>query len=231
MEDFVSVIKQIVRTEIAARPQSGLGRVEAVHVPDAAGQTQYACDVALQGTDAVYEKVPLSSGYLGQLTPPVVGDVVVVQFVTGDPDNPVITGFVFSEAVPAAEVAEGESVLTLPHDAAEADRIETRQTAGSNGSRVWKVTLPEGPELTITDTAVTAVIDDFQVSIDADAGEATVTTGGATITLNGSGEIAVACDADMSFEAGGNLTIKANGNAEIEASGTMALKGAKIDLN
>ena len=231
MEDFVSVIKQIVRAEIAARPQSGLGRVEAVHVPDAAGQSQYACDVALQGSDAVYEKVPLSTSYLGQLTPPVVGDVVVVQFVAGDPDNPVITGFVFSEAVQAPEVAEGENLLTLPHDGAEADRIEMRQTAGTNGSRVWKVTLPEGPELAITDKAVSAMVDDFTVSIDADAGEAVVTSGGATITLSGSGEITVACDADMTFEAGANLTIKAGGNAEIEASGTMALKAAKIDLN
>ena len=231
MEDFVSVIRQIVRTEIAARPQSGLGRVEAVHVPDAAGQTQYACDVALQGSDAVYEKVPLSTGYLGQLTPPVAGDVVVVQFAGGDPDYPVITGFVFSEAVQAPEVAEGESLLILPHYGAEADRIEMRQTAGSNGSRVWTVTLPEGPELTITDTAVTAAIDDFKLSIDSDAGEAVVTSGGATITLNGSGEITVQCDADMTFEAGANLTIKAGGNAEIEASGTMALKAAKIDLN
>lgn len=231
MQDFVSVIRQVVRTEIASRPQSGLGRVEAVHVPDAAGQTQYSCDVALQGSDAIYEKVPLSTCYLGQMTPPVVGDVVVVQFVAGDPDHPVITGYVFSEAVPAPEIAEGESLLILPHDGAEADRIETRQTAGSNGSRVWKVTLPEGPEVMITDTAVFASIDDFTLSIDADAGEAVVTSGGATITLNGSGEITVACDADMTFEAGGNLTIKAGGNTEIEASGTMALKAAKIDLN
>ena len=231
MQDFVSIIRQIVRSEMAARPQSGLGRVEAVHVPDAAGQTQYACDIALQGSDAIYEKVPLTTAYLGQMAPPVTGDVVVVQFIAGDPDQPIITGFVFSEAVMAPEIAEGERMITLPHDGAESDRIEMRQTAGTNGSRVWKVTLPDGPELMITDKAVSAVIEDYALVIDADAGEARATSGGATLTLTSSGEVSITGDADIKIEAGGNLAIKASGNAEIEASGTMALKAAKIDLN
>lgn len=231
MQDLVAMIRAIVQAELAARPQSGLGRVVAVHTPDAAGQVQYACDVALQGSDAAYEKVPLCTGYPGQLAPPVAGDVVVVQFVAGDPDAPVITGFVFSEAVPAPEIAAGERMVYLPHDGAEADRIEMRQTAGANGSRVWRVTLPEGPELTLTDGAVAAVLDDFRLAIDADAQEATLSAGGASVVLGASGEVRVTADADIAIEASGNLSIKASGNAEIEAGGMMALKAARIDLN
>ncbi|MEM0987411.1 MAG: phage baseplate assembly protein V [Pseudomonadota bacterium] len=231
MQDLVSVVRAIVRSELEARPQSGLGRVEAVQVPDAAGLNQYACDVALQDSQAIYEKVPLSTSYLGQLAPPAVGDVVVVQFAMGDPDNPIITGFVFSEAVSAPEVAEGERLVIVPHEAGESDRIEMRQTAGTNGSRVWKVSLPSGPELTITDAAITAQIGDFLMQIDQDGGKATVSSGGATVALDGSGEVSIAGDTDINIEAGANLAIKASGNATIEASGTMALKAAKIDLN
>lgn len=231
MIDLVGLIKDIVRKEMGAAPPSAFGTVAAIHLPDAAGTTQYACDVTLQGTDATLEKVPLLTPYLGQQVAPAVGDVVVLAYVGGDPDAPVITGFAFSEAVPPQEIAAGERLIRLPHDGADGDRIDMRQTAGTGGSRAWSVTLPDGPELKITDAALTATVGDFVLTIDSDGGEASLTAGGATLTLAGSGEVTLNCDGDMTFESAGNLTLKAGASVEIEAGATMALKGAKIDLN
>lgn len=231
MLDLVSLIKSVVQSELSSQQPSAFGVVDSLHLPDAAGMTQYACDVRLQGSTAVYQKVPVSSSYLGQLAPPLVGDVVVLQFIGGDPDAPVISGLMFSETVPAPEMAEGERLIRLPHSAAPADQIEMRQTAGTNGSRIWRVTLPEGPELQMTDTAITAQLDDFALTLDADAGEATLTSGGVTFTLDGSGNATLTADGDITFEAGGTLTLKSSANTEIEAGGTMALKASKIDLN
>ncbi len=231
MLDLVTLIKSVVQSELAGHQPSAFGIVETVHLPDAAGLTQYACNVQLQGSDAIYENVPISSAYLGHLAPPIKGDVVVLQFIGGDPDAPIVSGLMFSETVPAPEIAEGERLILLPHTAEPADQIEMRQTAGTNGSRIWRVTLPDGPELQMTDAAITATLGDYALTIDADAGVAEITTGGVTLTLEEGGNATLKSDADVAIEAGGNLTLKSGGNTEIEASGTMTLKASKIDLN
>nr|WP_323777260.1 hypothetical protein [Amylibacter sp.] len=231
MLDLVSLIKSVVQNELASQQPSAFGVVDSLHLPDAAGLNQYACDVRLQGSTAVYQKVPISSSYLGQLAPLMVGDVVVLQFIGGDPDAPVISGVMFSETVPAPEMAAGERLIRLPHSADAAEQIEMRQTAGTNGSRIWRVTLPEGPELQMTDTSIAAQLDDFALTLDGDADTATLTSGGVTFTLDGSGNATLSADGDITFEAGGNLILKSSANTEIKASGTMALKASKIDLN
>ncbi len=231
MLDLVSLIKTVIRAEMAGQPSSAFGVVDVVHLPDAGGLTQYACDVTLQGTDTVYEKVPICTAYLGQLAPPMVGDVVVVQFIGADPDAALISGMVFSEQTPAPEMADGERLIRLPHTAKPEDQIEMRQTAGRNGSRIWRVTLPDGPEMQLTDTAISTTLGDFALVINSEANEATLTTGAATLTMDGDGNITLIADADFTLEAGGNLTLKAGGDVGMDASGSMALKASKIELN
>ena len=239
MTDLVSLIQQIVQAEIRKHSPSAFGIVETVHLPDVAGTTQYACDVMLQGTEAIYEKVPLCTGYLGHVAPPIVGDVVVLNFIGSDPDAPIIVGLLFSDAVQAPEVAEGQILTRLPHDAADDARIDTNSIAGSNGSREWSITFPSGPVLTLTDTSVTATLEDRTLALDADAGEARLQTGGGTITLTDQGDITVKGDGALTFEAGTDLTLKAGANAifeagagaELKAAANMDVKGAIINLN
>ncbi|WP_342078849.1 phage baseplate assembly protein V [Yoonia sp. SS1-5] len=239
MHDLVGLIRQVVQTEMRGQTQSAFGIVEVVHLPDATGLNQYACDIKLQGTDAIYEKVPLTTAYLGHVAPPIVGDVVVLTFIGGDPDQPIISGLVFSDAVSPPEIAAGEALLKLPHDGADDARIDTRQTAGQNGSRSWSVTLPSGPVLTLTDGTISATLDDRTMTLDGDAGEATIQTGGGQITLTDSGDITITGDgaltleaaSDITLKAGANLAVEAGANAEIKSSGTMDVKGAVINLN
>lgn len=239
MSDLVSLIQQIVRAEIRKHSPSAFGIVETVHTPDAAGTVQYACDVRLQGSAAIYRQVPLCTGYLGHVAPPVVGDVVVLSFIGGDPDQPIIAGLVFSDAVQAPQVAQGQMLTRLPHDGADDARIDTAQSAGTNGARAWQVTLPSGPVLSLTDTAVTAALDGMTLALDAEAGEAKLMTGGAVLTLTGQGDITLRGDGALTLEAGSDLTLKAGGRAvldagggaELAAAGTMDVKGATINLN
>ncbi len=239
MTDLVSLIKQVVQAEMRKQSPSAFGVVEALHLPDAAGTTQYACDVTLQGTAAVYENVPLSTGYLGHVAPPVVGDVVVLQFIGGDPDQPIIAGLVFSDAVQAPEVVEGQMLTRLPHDGADDARIDQVQSAGANGAREWSVTLPSGPVLKLTDGTVSATLEGMTLTLDAEAGEAMLQTGGATLTLSDQGDITLKGDGALTLEAATDLTLKAGANAvfeagagaELTAAATMDVKGAIINLN
>lgn len=232
MIDLVGLIRRVVRAELAVRAMPpALGVVEAVHLPDAGGTAPYACDVRLQGTEAVHAAVPVMTGHLGTLTPPTPGDVAVLAHLDADPDQPVIVGFVWSDTVPAPEVGPNAHVRRVPHSAAPPDRIETRQTAGTNGARTWSVDLPEGPRLEVTDTTVTARLEGQEVVLDGAAGTVTVRTGAAHVTVDAAGAVRIAGDGDIAIEAGANLTLSAGANAEIRARGTMALSAARIDLN
>ncbi len=231
MIDLISVIKQVVQAELAGHPTAEFGIVDTVHYPDAAGTTNYACDVRLRGHEAVLENLPLATSYAGHVIPPIVGDMVMLAYLGGDPDHAVITSVFHSDAVAPPEVAEGQAVTLIPHDGADGDRVDTRVTAGSNGAREWLLELPEGPRIAVTDTAVTAEIGDFQMVLDSDGGTATLTSGGATVTLDDQGNATVETDGDLNLSAGGNLAMSASGNVTLEASGTMALSASTIDLN
>ncbi|MBK5926171.1 phage baseplate assembly protein V [Rhodobaculum claviforme] len=232
--DLVGLIRRVVRAELEARAPTGapvFGIVEAVHLPDAEGRRPYACDVRLHGAAAVHEAVPVASGYLGAVAPPAVGDMVVLAHVDGDPDQPVVVGFVWSDTTPPPEVAADACVLRLPHHAAPADRLEARAAAGANGARSWSVDLPEGPRLEAADSVLRARLGDHALELDGEAGTVTVTSGGATVTLDASGAVTIAGDGDIAIRAGANLRIEAGGNAEISARGSMALSATRIDLN
>lgn len=239
MLDLVTLIRHVIQAELRGQVPSAFGVIEVVHLPDAAGLTQYACDVRLQGTEAIYEQVPLTTAYLGHVAPPAVGDVVVMNFVGGDPDQPVIAGLVFSDTVTAPPVTAGEMLTRLPHDGADDTRIDTRQTAGQNGSRDWSVTLPSGPVLRMTDGTISATHGDMTLTLDADAGEATLQTGGAQliltdtgdITLKGDGALTIEAATDLTLKAGANAVFEAGAGAEITAAATMDVKGAIINLN
>ncbi len=231
MIDLISIIKSVVQAEIAGHPTTEFAIVDAVRYPDAAGQENYACDVRLRGHEAVLENVPLATPYAGLVTPPIVGDMVVLAYLGGDPDHAVITSVVHSDTVRPPEVAEGQSLMLLPHDGAEGDRVDTRITAGSNGTREWLLDLPDGPSVRVTDTAITATSDAFELVLDMDAGTAVLTAGEATLTLDDKGNATLEGSADLTLEAQGNLAMSAGGNVTLEAGGTMALQAAKIDLN
>ncbi len=231
MSDIVALLRELIRAELARHAPSHIGVVEAVADHAASDNENYGCDVRLRGRDLVLTGVPIATDHLGSVAPPEKGDLVLIHFVGGDPDQPVIAGRFYSDQLRPPEYAAGEMVTHLPPSAGESDRVELSVKGGKNGSRSWSLALPSDVTLTVTDKKVEAVVGPLSLVIDADAGEASVVTSGATVTVTDGGDITLKGNGNLTLEAQGNLEIKAGANLKLNASATAELKGSVVQIN
>ncbi|MEM7588393.1 MAG: phage baseplate assembly protein V, partial [Acidobacteriota bacterium] len=215
--DVVGLIREIVRHELGQQMGSAFGVVEKLHVKSSdGGPENYDCDVRLRGREAIFYRVPILTSHLGSVAPPAVGDLVLVEFVGGDPDRPVVVGRLYSDALRAPDFAADQILTRLPPGGAEKERLELDLTAGSAGRSVV-LRLPEEVEVVIEDQRLRATVGELALELDAAAGRAELTTGGATASLDEGGELSLVGDGDVTIEAGGNLKLAARGDARVEA--------------
>jgi hypothetical protein len=93
MSDLIDIIRRVVQQELARQRGSLLGVVTAVYPhEDKDDDHNYEADVRLKHEDLELRKVPLAVGHIGIAAPPRVDDLVLVQFVDGDLNQPLVTG-------------------------------------------------------------------------------------------------------------------------------------------
>jgi translation initiation factor IF-1 len=93
MSGIIDIIRRVVRQELARSRGSQLGVVTAIF-PHTAGddQNNYEVSVRLKHEDLELRRVPMAVGHVGVAAPPRIGDLVLVQFVDGDLNQPLVTG-------------------------------------------------------------------------------------------------------------------------------------------
>jgi uncharacterized protein involved in type VI secretion and phage assembly len=200
-------IQRIVREEMAQLRTAEIGVVREQH-PHAAGgdADNYACTVELRNSGLVLKRAPIATSQIGQVAIPAVGDLVLVQFIGGDIQSPVITGRLYSDAARPPVSDDGKSVLHLPLDAADSDAVHIELQSGD----VRQIELRLGKTLKID-----LRDDDPVIGIDVDGGKAKLT---------------VARDGAVTVESQGDVAIKGNA-VNVEAQGKLTLKGATVDIN
>jgi uncharacterized protein involved in type VI secretion and phage assembly len=200
-------IQRIVREELAQVRPSELAVVQEQH-PHAsdAGDDNYACSVKLRDSELVLREVPVATGQIGVASIPAVGELVLVEFVGGDVNAPVIVGRLYNDEDRPPANDDGKAVLHLPAGAGDSDAVHLELTSG--GGRSILLRLGSGLELTLQD-------DDPAVKIDVGGGSATLEN---------------AKDGALSVQSNGKLELKAT-EISIEAQGQLTLKGATVNLN
>jgi phage baseplate assembly protein gpV len=212
MNDLYDTLQKLVRHELRMRRFAELGQVQAVYPSDPGN---YDADVVLHATDLVLRHVPVLTPRKGHASLPEVGDLVLVEFMGGDVNRPVILGTLYNGDDRPPENAENTWVLQLP----------SGPDAKTSGLRV---------ELRPSDPigfTVSLKGDRFELVVQDDDPVATLTVAGTRLSIDGSGAVTLEGGADVTVKASGNLTLEAGGSAEIKAGSTLALKAAKIDLN
>jgi phage baseplate assembly protein gpV len=212
MTDFYDTVQKLVRHELRMRRFAEMGQVQAVYPSDPGN---YDADVVLHATDLVLRHVPVLTPRKGWASLPEVGDLVLVQFMGGDVNRPVVVGTLYNGDDRPPTNTEGDWAFQLP------------ASADDEGSAV-RVTVQQADPLGFR---VQMKGDRFDLQVQDDDPVATLKVAGTTLTIDGSGNVTLEGAADVSVKAGGNLKLEAGGNGEFTASGTLALKGAKIDLN
>ncbi|WP_018416895.1 phage baseplate assembly protein V [Teredinibacter turnerae] len=201
-------IRCIVQEELMRARQAELAVVQEQHPhADEADTDNYACTVALRDSGIVLKQVPVATPYIGCAAIPEIGELVLVQFIGGDINAPVISGRLYNdEDRPPANAAQ-QMITHLPASASAEEALHLELNSGDTKSAVLNIGSAVKVQLADDDPAVTVNVGD----------------GAAVITITPGGEITIESQSDMKFISAANL--------DLEASGDLNLKGATINLN
>lgn len=195
-------IRKIVGEELRRVRTAELAVVQQQHLDD----ESYGCTVVLRDSGIVLREVPVATSRIGAVAVPAVGELVLVQFVGGDVNAPVIVGRLYNDEDAPPPSGDGKAVLHLPLGAGDADAVHVELASGDE--RRLSIALGSGLALTLQD-------DDPVVKLDVGDGRATIEIGN---------------DGAVSVQSSGSLELKAS-EITIEASGTLTLKGATVKIN
>jgi len=201
-------LRSIVQEEVARTRNAELAVVQEQHPhADDSDMDNYACTVALRNSGIVLKQVPVATQHIGHAAIPEEGELVLVQFIGGDINAPVITGSLYNnEDRPPINTAQ-QMVTHLPSGAADDEAVHLELNSGDSKSVV--INIGSTIKLTLVD-------DDPAVTLD-------VGDGATTLSISQGGEVVIDCQSDLKFSSAGNI--------EFEASGDMNLTGATINLN
>jgi uncharacterized protein involved in type VI secretion and phage assembly len=108
----VELIRKVVRAELAGRLGSRLGVVTATFPHEADDDDRnYEVDVRLKHERLDLPRVPVSVAHVGLAAPPRVDDLVLVDFLNGDPNQPLVTGRLYHADERPPMHADGEVLL------------------------------------------------------------------------------------------------------------------------
>jgi type VI secretion system secreted protein VgrG len=181
-----------------------------------------------------------AGGKWGAMHIPRVGQEVIVNFLDGDPDHPIITGRVYhGKNLPPYDLPAHKTKSTIMSN--------STKNGGGNSNEIRFEDL-KGSEEFFTHAAKDrneVVENDMSTQVKANQAikveknrSLTITSGNESITVaKGSRDVAVKSSethtnsADFYHKVSGGYTLKVNGDIIIDASGTVKISGAKISLN
>lgn len=205
MSDLYDSIRQIVREELRQQRFAELAVVQEQHPhADSGDSDNYSCTVVMRDNGILLKQVPVMVLRKGAACIPDVGDLVLVQFLNGDINAPVIVGSLYNDEDRPPANNSGQMVFKLPLQGGGVELLVDSENATSVALKVGNAAT-----LTLAD-------DDPVVSIDIDGGKAT---------------LEISRDGSMTLSSSNAVEIKAGADMTIEAAGQLNLKGSVVNIN
>jgi len=215
MTTLFETIQRIVQEEMASLRVSELGIVQEQHSHSMDSDTDnYACTVQLRNSGIVLKQVPVATSRIGCVSIPAVGDMVLVQFIGGDVNAPVIIGSFYNDEDRPPVNDNGQSIMHLPLGAGDDDAVHIELHSGEKREVIIK--LGKAISIEVKD-------DDPVIKVDVDSGKA-------KLQIDRDGAITIESGGDLKIK-GNNITMEGQGSIDIKASGQMNLKGATVNIN
>lgn len=237
---IVELMKKIAENEAKKIHIVELGIVTSVFSHSSpSDKDNYECNVKLKNMDLELQRVQIATQIIGLAEPPRVGDLVLMTFVNGDINIPIIIGRLYNDE-DRPPVNDLEEVVYIPP-----------YTRNKDKRRIY-LEFPEGIVLRITDEEVMVKTGETRVIVQRDGD--VVIESKANITVKAEGDtkikskgnlslsassIQVESEKGMNIKAGSDMSIKSDSNVEfksssqmnVEASAEMNIKGAKVNIN
>lgn len=242
MDSIVGVMQKVAQQEVGQIYTTELGVVTAIfpHASDS-DKDNYQCSVKLKnkkqpdGKDFELRKVPITTPHMGLANIPNVGDLVLITFIGGNLNAPVIIGRLYNDDDQPPVNKEKE--LLLQHSPKEGGTLKIDEAGvvtvtSKNEKQVITVDddkvdvtnekcnlTVEGDEATLKNEKCTVTLSGGNVSIDNGTCKIKVEGGGITIdaasnnvTVKSMGSIKIGDGATSSVQVGGRVTAGAVGD-------------------
>ncbi len=197
--DIVEAVKGIAHEELRKLRMPELGVVTNIYPhSDRDDKDNYQCDVRLKRLDVELRKVQIATQVIGLAGIPRVGDLVLLVFVAGDINQPIVVGRLYNDE-DRPPVNRGEEIVYVaPH----AKNPDVR--------RIY-LEFPDGMYLTITDEDVSLNAGETTVRIQKDG----------DVVVEAKGKVTVKAGGDASLRSKGKITLAAS---SIEINSRKALE-------
>jgi len=209
VSELIDTLRAVVRDELSRMRAPEMGIVVAIYANDADGNN-HQVDVRLRNSGVELMRAPVTVQRYGMSALPRVGDAVLVVFLGGDLNAPMVIGCVYNEEHNPPEGAGAELIYQVPDD---------------GGERHLYLQLPSGMSVTVNDESIQITAGGTEVQLDQDG----------DIKFISAANIEMQAQGDITLEASGNLTLKAAQDVNIEglnvknqASIEVACKGSML---
>ena len=237
---IVENMREIAEKELKKIHFPELAVVTSIFPHSSAGdKDNYDCNARLKNSEIELRKVPIATQCIGLVGIPRVGDLVLIAFINGDINAPIVIGRLYNdEDRPPLNYAE-EVVYVPPY----AENTDVRRIyLEFPGGMVFRVTDDE-VDVNAGDTKVVIQRDGdilieskANISIKAD-GDTSVKSKGnmsfsaSSIKMESEKDLNLKSGTDMKVESGAATEIKSSATMKVEASAQMTIKGATVNIN
>lgn len=215
MTSPLATVRALVREEQDRRRFPELGIVTQVFAKSAeSGKENHQVSVKLPASDLELRRVPVVVGRVGLSALPRVDDMVLVVFVAGDINAPIVVGSLYDYQQHPPKGEGDEVVYQVPDDA-------------NSGTRRLHIELPSGATVTMDDDLLAITYGSTELKVNRDG----------NVEVKSAQAVSITSQSDLTLESQGNMTIKAQGTLEMsglsltaQGQASATLKGATVSL-
>lgn len=230
MSNLLQAMQEVSQREAAAFVHPQLGVVTEIFPhADEGDKDNYQVSVKLKnlkladGSEVTLTKVPVLTPYIGMTCIPNMDDLVLINFVGGDLNAPIVTGRLYNDV--DLPPVNNEKEIEIRHSLEEGGAIKI------DAEGVITITSKSEENIvTVDDEKVSISNEKFTITVDFSGGKISVESDGdielkapkGAITLEGK---------EVNIKSSASLKVEAGADAEVKATAGMVIKGATIDLN
>jgi len=237
---MVETIKGIAQKELKKLHLPALGVVTSIFPHSSASdKDNYECNVRLKNADMELRKVPIATQCIGLVGIPRVGDLVLLAFINGDINAPIVIGRLYNDE-DRPPLNEAEEVVYIPPYAENPD--VRRIYLEFPGGMIFRITDDE-VDINAGETKVIIqrdgdVIIESKANINVKAeGDATLkskgnmTISGSSVKIESEKDLNLKSGTDMKVQSGASAEITSSAEMKVEAAAQLKIKGATVNIN
>lgn len=213
-ESIIGIMQNVAAREVEKIYTTELGIVTAIFPHASEGdKDNYQVSIKLKnrkeldGTDFELRKVPVATAHIGLANIPNINDLVLVSFIGGDINAPVIIGRLYNEEDRPPVNKEKEVLLQHTPDKGSSLKIDADGVLTLSSQQ-------EKTSLTLEDGTLTIATGKDQVKVTIEDGGITIETGSKPVTIKSSGEIKIGDATSSKVTIGGRALANAVGDGD-----------------